>query len=43
MIDALNIHYQRNISDALPIDVHDTWEKYVAMAIDWWYERATDP
>ena len=27
----------------LPTDVHDTWERYVAMAVDWWYDLIGEP
>ena len=42
LMDTINGHYQHNVNQLrteLPEDVEHTWEPYVAMAMDWWYEN----
>ena len=43
LVDTLNWYYQRDTRAPLPTDVHDTWERYVAMAVDWWYDLIGEP
>ena len=45
MINTINAHYQRSskeLRNILPDDIQNTWEKYVAMAIDWWWDHIAD-